>query len=96
MRDTVTLTSIGGSIGFTISPTMLNDLGIDLGDSVEIELKQIYRQSENPLDVSTFMRRKIIKVGGGSKGVIIKKNIVKQFKLEPGINIGIDINTGTQ
>ena len=94
MKDTVTLTSIGGSVGFTLSPVILDDLRLDIRDSVEIELTQVYREGENPLNISTFMRRKIIKVGGGSKGVIIKKNIVRQLKLEPGTNVGIDVKRG--
>jgi len=36
--------------------------------------------------------KKIITIGGGSKGVTIKNNIVKEFELKTGDILGVDIN----
>ncbi len=90
MKDTVNITSIGRSIGFTINPDLLSKLGIDLGDLAEIEIYEIVK-GKDPRPISIFMSRKIITIGGGSKGVTIKNNIVKQFELKAGDMVGVDV-----
>ena len=91
MKDTVKLSKMGDSIGFTIRPVIITDLELKEEDSIQIEIFQIYRKGIVPLEVSVFFRRKIRGHGKGSLGVSIKKNLVSQFDLHPGMNIGIDI-----
>ena len=90
MKDTVNITSIGCSIGFTISPDLLSKLGIDLGDLVEFEIYEIIK-GRDPRPISVFMSRKIITIGGGSKGVTIKTNVAKQFEIQAGDMVGVDV-----
>ena len=87
MRDTVTITSVGRSRGFTINPDLLKKSELDLGELAEIEIYEIIK-GDDPRPISVFMSRKIITIGGGSKGVTIKHNVVKQFKLKRGDIIG--------
>ncbi|MFX1297311.1 MAG: hypothetical protein ACFFD2_20960 [Promethearchaeota archaeon] len=90
MRDTVTITSVGRSIGFTIAPDLLKKSELKLGELAEIEIYEIIKGTE-PRPISVYMSRKIISVGGVSKGVTIKHNVAKEFKLKVGDMIGIDI-----
>ena len=91
MKDTVRLSQLGDAIGFAIPPVIVSDLELTEGDSIQIEIFQIYREGVVPTEVSTFFRRVIRGHGKGSLAVSIKKNLVDQFELESGMNIGVDI-----
>ena len=56
----------------------------------EINIFEIIKGNE-PRPISVFMTKKIITIGGGSKGVTIKNNLVKEFELITGDILGINI-----
>ncbi len=92
LKDTVSLSAQGSSLRFTIVPAMRKDLELNFGDSIQIEIFKIIKKGEPPLDVSEFMSRKVIKIGGSSIGASIKSNIIKRYQLKAGDEIGIEIN----
>lgn len=91
MKDTVRLTAQGSSLRFSIVPAIHKELSLDFGNSIEIEIFKIIKKGGEPVEVSEFMTRKVIKIGGTSKGASVKSNIIKRFKLEAGDEIGVDI-----
>ena len=91
MKDTVRLTAQGSSLRFSIVPAIHKELGLDFGDSIEIEIFKIIKKGQEPIEVSEFMTRKVIKIGGTSKGASVKSNIIKRFKLEAVDEISVDI-----
>jgi hypothetical protein len=91
VKDTVSLSKIGSSVGFVLAGVTLDYLGLDVDDPVEIQIVKVFRSGE-PTEVNIPMMRKIIKVGGSSRGIIIKKNIIDELNLEAGMNIIIEIN----
>jgi hypothetical protein len=89
-RDTVTLVSLGKSLGFAINPNILELLQIKLGDILEIGIEKILKKNVQK-SLPIFMTRKVIRFGGTSKGFSIKKNIVDELQLHPGDVIGVRI-----
>lgn len=90
MRDTVKLTPLGNSLGFTIVPAIHEALKLEWGDSVEVRLIEII-EGEKRTPISGYMTRKVIKIGGASKGVSIKKIFVEQYNLKVGDVLSVDI-----
>ena len=98
MEDVVTLSSSGesGSIRFTIPPTTIESLGLEIGDIVEFYIKGIFKDKDQKIpDEPSFItpiRGYIIGIGGTSLGVTIKKSHVKRYDLVEGYELVIDIN----
>lgn len=90
MRDTISLISLSGSLGFIISPDLLMKLDLDIGDVVEFEIFEIIK-GKKPRKISVYMTRKIFTIGGGSKGVVVKHYIVKEFELKAGDILSVNI-----
>ncbi len=90
LRDTVSIITVGRSLGFTIGPDILKKLALKLGETIEIEIFEV-RSGKKPIKTSLFMTRKIITIGGGSKGVTIKSNIVKELSLKAKDVLGVNI-----
>ncbi|MFW9970981.1 MAG: hypothetical protein ACFFDF_12360 [Candidatus Odinarchaeota archaeon] len=78
MRDTVQLIESGGTIGFTIQPTILSELNLNVKNPVTIELFD--ETGEKSVAVFT---RPLKKMGEGSLGVTIRYYLVKELKLNP-------------
>lgn len=76
---------------FSIVPAIHEKLSLEFGNSIEIVIFKIIKKGEKPIEVSEFMTRKVIKIGGTSKGASVKSNIIKRFKLVAGDEIGVDI-----
>lgn len=91
MKDTVKLIAQGTSLRFTIVPAIHKELNLDFGNAIEIEIFKIIQKGKDPIEVSEYMTRKVIKIGGTSKGVSVKSIIVKRFSLEAGDEIGVNI-----
>ncbi len=91
MKDTVRLTAQSSSLRFSIVPAIHKEMGLDFGNSIEIEIFKIIKKGKEPTEVSEFMTRKVIRIGGTSKGASVKSNIIKRFDLKAGDELGIDI-----
>lgn len=86
MIDTPQLIALGNSIGFTIDPRILEDLGLKKGDLIQVEIMEQYQDKE-------FIKitRPLTTIGGGSTGIIIKSHIVRALHLEKGKLLQVDL-----
>ena len=97
MRDVVELkqSSEGKSIQFLIPPSIKEGLNIDFGDQMQMQIEGIYKEGIERLPVSFPTSGTVIKIGGTSKGITVRKDIVKRFKLKAGHSLEIDFQKKT-
>ena len=86
MKDTVLLTESGGTLGFTIQPAILNELGLTVKDPVTIEIFD--ETGEKSLTVFT---RPIKKMGTGSFGIAIRYFVAEELGLKKNDVLRVDI-----
>ncbi len=89
MKDMVRLSKSGGTLGFTIQPSILIELGLTLKDPVTIRI------FDDKGEISAEFSRPIKKMGKGSLGVTIRYFIVDKLKLNYKDVIRIDISKPT-
>ena len=88
MKDVVLLTESGGTLGFTIQPSILRKLDLKWKDPVEFDII-----NENG-DITMSITRPLKKMGKGSMGIGIRLHIVKNLNLKPSDIIQVDIRKG--
>ena len=78
VRDTVALVETPQSYKFKLVESTALPLGLNHKDSVQIEIKTIFRENEDPiiLEPSLFMTGRIIKIGTGL-GITMKKDALE-------------------
>ena len=93
IRDVVTIrkASKGDSLRFLISPSVQDALNLNFGDTVQILINKITIDEKSTTINPYPMVGTVIKAGGTSKGVTIKKEIVKLLNLKVDQMIEIDI-----
>lgn len=89
MKDVVYLTESGGTMGFTIQKEFLDQLDVNLGDMLEVELFIEFKGEPS------FPITRPLRVVGGSKGITLKKKLVKELKLNVNDSIRVDIRLPT-
>lgn len=72
------------TIRFIISPAMIESLDLEAGDLIQIIIFGVFKDPDqtDPIPLSIPMPGKVIKAGGASLGVTIRRNIVKRLKLQ--------------
>ena len=92
MRDVVELkqSAKGKSIQFLIPPSIQDGEGINDGDTIQLHIEGIYKEGIEKIPVSIFTSGTVVKAGGSSKGITIRKDIVKRFNLKAGYSLEID------
>lgn len=85
MRDTVKLTESGGTLGFTIQPSIRNELGIKYKDPIVIDI------IEKGTDKVLYTYTRPLKKDGS---VSIKYYIVEDLKLTADAVLQVDIRKG--
>ncbi|MFX1317353.1 MAG: hypothetical protein ACFE9T_15930 [Promethearchaeota archaeon] len=95
MKDIVTLkkSTKGKSLKFLISPPVQETLNIDYGDSLQIDIYGIYKEGKEmiPVDPPVPNPGIVMKAGGTSKGITMKKDVVKLLQLKAEQMLGINI-----
>ena len=91
MKDTVQLIESGGTLGFTIQPTIISKLNLKVKDPVTIEIFD--ETGEHSLYEFT---RPLKKLGKGSYGVSIRYYIVKDLELISKSILRVDIRNPSQ
>ncbi len=90
MKYTVFVTSIGSSLGFTISEEMARDLALKTGDRVTVTTSHVIREGvPQPLEI--YLKGKVLGSGGKHGGFIINKKLCAQLKIEKGTVLNIDV-----
>lgn len=85
MKDVVSLMASKGTLGFTIQSSILEKIGLNLGDTVEIEIFKDFKS--NPSFVITRPLRTI----GSSKGITLRKHVSEELGLKVGDALQVDI-----
>ncbi|MFX1370539.1 MAG: hypothetical protein ACFFCE_01665 [Promethearchaeota archaeon] len=85
MKDVVSLTFSGKTLGFPIQSGFLEELGLKRGNWVEVEIFIPYQGK------SSFIITRRLKPIGSSLGVTIRKYIVDELELSKGTNFQIDV-----
>ena len=98
IRDVVTIrkASKGDSLNFLISPSVQDALELDFGDTVQIFITKINIGEQSKTIIPYPMVGKVIKAGGTSRGVTIKKEIIKLLTLKANQIVEIDIQKTSQ
>ncbi len=93
MKDVCSIkkASKGDSLKFLLSPSIQEALNLNHGDTVQMFITKISKEGEFITIVPVSMIGTVIKAGGTSKGVTIKKDIVELLKLKAGQIIEIEI-----
>ncbi len=80
----------GKSIQFLIPPSIQDAEGINDGDTIQLHIEGIYKEGTEKISVSIPTSGTVVKAGGSSKGITIRKDIVKRFKLKAGYSLEIE------
>ncbi len=93
-----TVTGTSKSIRFLLPPAKIELLDLQAGDLVQIHICGLITEPDQtePTPVDIPMPSKIIKAGGGSLAITVKKNVRNLYKLEKGHSIKIDEMTVTK
>jgi len=83
MMDTVTLRISGGTMIFVIQSHILEHLGLDKGDPIEIEV--FYENGES------YVINRIIRAIGTSLGVSLKKDFCDKLELKEDQLLQVDL-----
>ena len=89
MKDVISLTRSGKTLGFPIQSLILEDLGLKPQDPVEVEIFLEYKGKP-----SFIIVRRLRKIGS-SLGVTIRKYIVEELNLKKGDSFQVDIRNPT-
>jgi len=92
LRDIVELkqSAKGKSIQFLIPPSIQDGLDISDGDPIQLQIEGIYKEGTEKISVNIPTSGTVVKAGGTSKGITIRKDIVKRFKLKAGYSLEIE------
>ncbi len=92
MRDVVELKQYSEekSIQFLIPPSIQEGLDIEFGDQLQMQIEGIYKEGMEKITVNFPTSGTVIRIGGTSKGITVRKDIVKRFKLKSGYSLQID------
>ncbi|MBN1215550.1 MAG: hypothetical protein JXA99_08900 [Candidatus Lokiarchaeota archaeon] len=85
MKDIVLLSETGGTLGFSIQPMIIDNLELELGNPIEIE---IFKEINNK---TSYTMTRPLRLIGSSKGVSIRYFVAEKLNLKSGDIIEVDI-----
>ena len=81
------------TIRFIISPAMIDALSLESGDLIQVSILGLFKSPDqkDPIPLDIPMPGKVIKAGGASLGVTIRKNLVKRLQLNENDELLVSI-----
>ncbi len=81
------------SLRFLIPNAIVNGLNIEAGDSIQVQIKGIFKEKDQTTPTTTDipMPGKAIMSGASSLAITVKRNIVERYKLKAGYELVINI-----